>query len=69
MQIILSDHNCEGQAEELFNVLEYDGDWLKLVPMELRWFRDVGLSDKAKDETLRSVAFLSRTQLYLANWE
>ncbi len=52
MQIILSDHNCEGQAEELFNVLENDGDWLKLVPMELRLLRDVGLSGKADDETV-----------------
>lgn len=52
MQIILSDHNCEGQAEALFDVLEYDQDWLKLVPMELQWFRDVGLSERASDETV-----------------
>ena len=50
MQIILSDHNCEGQAQEIFKVLEYDGDWLELVPMKLQLFRDVGLSDRASDE-------------------
>lgn len=52
MQIILSDHNCERQAEEIFNVLRYDddGDWLKLVPLKLQWFRDVGLSERASDE-------------------
>ena len=52
MQTILSDHNCEGQARQIFNVLKYDGDWLKLVPMELKWFRDVGLSGKASDKTV-----------------
>lgn len=52
MQIILSDHNCEGQARDIFKVLEYDGDWLKLVPMELKWFRDVELSDRASDKTV-----------------
>jgi predicted nuclease of predicted toxin-antitoxin system len=52
VQIILSDHNCEGQAEDIFKVLEYDGDWLKLVPMKLKWFRDVGLSDRASDKTV-----------------
>lgn len=50
MQIILSDHNCEGQADAIFNILRYDGDWLQLVPMELRWFRDVGLAIEADDE-------------------
>lgn len=50
MQIILSDHNCERQAEDIFNVLRYDGDWLKLVPLKLQWFRDVGLSERASDE-------------------
>lgn len=52
MQVILSDHNCEGHAREIFNVLIYDGDWLKLVPMKLQWFRDVGLPEKASDETV-----------------
>ena len=49
MQVILSDHNCEGQAELIFNVLRFDGTWLELVPMELKWFRDVKLSDKSAD--------------------
>ena len=52
MQVILSDHNCEGYARLLFNVLRFDGNWLKLVPMKLQWFRDVGLSIKADDETV-----------------
>jgi hypothetical protein len=54
VQIILSDHNCEGHARKIFNVLIYDGDWLKLVPMKmkLQWFRDVGLSLRAKDEAV-----------------
>lgn len=50
MQVILSDHNCEGQAELIFNVLRFDGTWLELVPIELKWFRDVKLSEKAPDE-------------------
>jgi len=50
MQVILSDHNCEGQAELIFNVLRFDGTWLELVPMELKWFSDVNLSDKTNDE-------------------
>jgi len=52
MQIILADHNCEGQAEAIFNMLRRDESWLKLVPMQLRWFRDVGLSIRASDETV-----------------
>ena len=52
MQTILSDHNCEGYAQALFDVLQYDGDWLQLVPMKLEWFRDVGLSVRADDETV-----------------
>lgn len=51
MQIILSDHNCEGHAEALFDVLRYRG-WLDMIPMKLLWFRDVGLSDRASDETV-----------------
>lgn len=50
MQVILSDHNCEGHAKAIFNVLRYDAIWLQLVPMRLQWFRDVKLSTKAKDE-------------------
>jgi hypothetical protein len=50
MQVILSDHNCEGQARAIFDELLYDGIWLQLVPMQLKWFAAVGLSNKAKDE-------------------
>ena len=45
MQIILSDHNCEGQAKAIFDILRYDDTWLDLVPMELRWFCDIKLAD------------------------
>lgn len=48
MQIILSDHNCEGQAQAIFRVLDLGG-YLKLIPMELRLFVDVGLSASAED--------------------
>lgn len=50
MQIILSDHNCEGQAQAIFDVLRYQGDWLDLVPMELKWFRDYDLPDTTDDD-------------------
>ena len=50
MQVILSDHNCEGQASAIFDTLLYDGTWLKLVPMQLKWFQQIGLRVKAKDE-------------------
>lgn len=52
MQVILSDHNCEGHAEAIFNMLRYDELWLELVPMELVWFYQVDLSDKANDEAV-----------------
>ena len=39
MQVILSDHNCEGQASAIFDILLYDGTWLELVPMQLKWFQ------------------------------
>ncbi len=50
MQVILSDHNCEGHAKAIFTILLYDSAWLQLVPMQLQWFRDIKLSTKAKDE-------------------
>lgn len=52
MQIILSDHNCEGQAQAIFDLLAYDGTWLQIVPMQLKWFQQIGLSTKASDETV-----------------
>ncbi|PKO22711.1 MAG: ACP S-malonyltransferase [Chloroflexi bacterium HGW-Chloroflexi-1] len=48
MQIVLSDHNCEGQARALFRAFD-TGGYLKLIPMELRLFVDVGLSASAED--------------------
>lgn len=50
MQVVLSDHNCEGQAKAIFDTLHYDGIWLELSPMKLIWFRDVDLPIRAEDE-------------------
>lgn len=52
MQIILADHNCEGQAKAIMDVLRYDGTWLDLSPIKLIWFRDIDLPISAKDETV-----------------
>jgi hypothetical protein len=52
MQIILSDHNCEGQAKAIFDVLHFDGAWLQLVPMQLKWFRQINLATSASDEAV-----------------
>ncbi len=52
MQVLLSDHNCEGYIQAIFDVLVHDDVWLELVPMKLVWFRDVNLSIKEDDETV-----------------
>jgi hypothetical protein len=48
MQKILADHNCEGQAEAIFNALRYHG-FSSLISIELVLFHDVGLTKTAKD--------------------
>lgn len=48
MQIVLSDHNCEGQARAIFRALDQAG-YLELIPLELRLFVDVGLPVNAED--------------------
>ena len=48
MQQILSDHNCEGQAEAIFTALRHHG-FLPLFAIELLLFRDIGLSISAND--------------------
>lgn len=48
MQTILSDHNCEGQAEDIFKALRHRG-FFPLRPMTLVQFRDVGLHISAAD--------------------
>jgi hypothetical protein len=48
MQYILSDHNCEGQAEAIFDALRHRG-FFPLVPMTLVQFRDVGLDISTDD--------------------
>lgn len=51
MQVILSDHNCEGQAETLFNTLRYQG-YATLLSINLLFFHDVGLDIRASDEVV-----------------
>ena len=48
MPPVLSDYNCEGQARAIFRALDVGG-YLKLIPLELRFFVDVGLSTDAED--------------------
>jgi hypothetical protein len=48
MQIILSDHNCEGQAKAIFQALDQHG-FLPTFPMALTSFLKVGLHPKASD--------------------
>ncbi|MEZ4621658.1 MAG: hypothetical protein R2867_40005 [Caldilineaceae bacterium] len=48
MQSILSDHNCEGQADTIFQALRYHG-FLPLLPMQLLLFSQVGLQPKSSD--------------------
>jgi hypothetical protein len=49
MRTVLSDHDCEGQARAIFDVLGWMGypDWL---PIQLRTFADAGLDASADDE-------------------
>lgn len=49
MQIILSDHNCVGQARQIIYAL-HRLNLAEIVPVELRVFNDIGLSEKADDE-------------------
>ena len=51
MQIVLSDYNCEGQARAIFRALDAGG-YLKLVPLELRLFVDVGMLADAEDSAV-----------------
>lgn len=48
MQTVLNDYNCEGQARAIFRTLD-EGGYLKLIPLELRFFIDVGLAISAED--------------------
>ena len=48
MQYILSDHNCEGQAEAIFDALRHQG-FFPLLPITLVQFLDVGLDFSAND--------------------
>ncbi len=51
MQIVLSDHNCEGQAEAIFDVLRYQG-YASLLSIKLLFLPDVGLTVRADDEVI-----------------
>ena len=51
MQVILSDHNCEGQAESIFASLRHNG-FIPFIPMQLLIFEDIGLHHSTDDKTL-----------------
>lgn len=51
MQIILSDHNCEGQAQQIIFALNRIG-LAVMVPVQLLLFSDVGLPFNASDEVV-----------------
>lgn len=61
MQTILSDHNCEGQAEAIFAALRYRG-LFPLIPMKLIFFGDIGLHISTND---KNVWQLCQNQQYL----
>jgi hypothetical protein len=51
MQIILSDHNCEGHAQQIVFALDRIG-LAAIVPIQLLFFTDVGLPFNAHDEAV-----------------
>ncbi|MEM7537402.1 MAG: ACP S-malonyltransferase [Chloroflexota bacterium] len=50
-QIILSDENCEGQANHIFRILTYRG-YTELLSLELKMLPDVGLPRGVDDRTI-----------------
>jgi len=50
-QVILSDENCEGQAEQIFRVLESLG-YVELLSLELKRLTEVGLKRRVDDRTI-----------------
>ncbi len=48
---VLSDHNLEGQAILLWSTMESEG-WLKLLPIPLLTFADVGLPFESSDRVV-----------------
>ncbi|MBI4630426.1 MAG: ACP S-malonyltransferase [Chloroflexi bacterium] len=48
---VLSDHNLEGQAILLWSTMESEG-WLKLLPVPLLTFADVGLPFESSDRVV-----------------
>lgn len=51
VQIILSDHNCECQAESIFASLRYNG-LIPFIAVKLLFFEDIGLHHSTDDKTL-----------------
>lgn len=49
MQQILSDHNCEGQAELIFQTLRHTG-YLSFMAIKLLTFADINLPHSTDDE-------------------
>ncbi|MFW5810278.1 MAG: DUF5615 family PIN-like protein, partial [Thermodesulfobacteriota bacterium] len=48
MNVILIDHNMEGQAVLLWDTLKKSG-FLNLIPMKMVMFSDVGLAENSND--------------------
>ncbi|MBI5349135.1 MAG: hypothetical protein HZB77_07430 [Chloroflexi bacterium] len=55
----LADHNLEGQAVLLWGTLE-DSGWLKLLPIKLLKFSDVGLPDESTDREVWRFVMVKR---------
>lgn len=51
MTTVLVDHNLEGQAAWLFEILIADG-WLELAAVRFVTLQDIGLSDDSNDRTI-----------------
>ena len=66
MPILLSDHNCEGQARAIFAVLERRG-YAQMLGISLRLFGDVGLAMDADDEQVWCYCQANATLLLTGN--
>ena len=63
---ILIDHNIEGQATLLWNVLQTEG-WLRLVPLHFMQFTDIGIPFDSSDRFVWRVAQARKLLLLTAN--
>ena len=51
MIVFLADHDVEGQAKLIFGACNSDG-WLDLLPLRLKTFSDVGLTEDSSDRVV-----------------